>query len=239
MGLYRDRGIVLRTYKLGEADRIVVVLTEEHGKVRAVAKGARKTRSRLGARLEPVSHAALLLYQGRGELETVSQAELIDGFASIRGDLDRLTRAAAILEASDLAAHEHEPDPRRYHMLLGALRSLAAHPAPLLVPAYFWKLLAHEGVRPELDVCVSCGAAEPLVAFDAGQGGVTCRACRSGVGVTAEGLAMVRRILGGGLVAALDEPASAVTHEVEVLATKAMEHHLERRLRSISLLDAV
>ena len=93
MPLYHDRGVVLRTYKLGEADRIVSILTRGRGKVRAVAKGVRKTKSRFGGRLEPVSHVDLLMYEGRGELDIVSQAETVDAFRPLRDDLDRLGRA--------------------------------------------------------------------------------------------------------------------------------------------------
>ena len=100
MSLYRDEAIVLRTYKLGEADRIVVLFTKARGKVRAVAKGVRKTKSRFGARLEPTSHVALQLYEGR-ELDTITQAETLDHFRPIRDDLDRLGRASSMLEAVD------------------------------------------------------------------------------------------------------------------------------------------
>ena len=100
MSLYRDTGVVLRTYKLGEADRIVVLLTEHHGKVRAVAKGVRKTMSRFGGRLEPMSHVRLLLAQGR-ELDIVSQAETVESLAPMVVDLDHLTSGIAVLEAAD------------------------------------------------------------------------------------------------------------------------------------------
>ena len=130
--LYHDRGVVLRTYKLGEADRIVSILTRGHGKVRAVAKGVRKTKSRFGGRLEPASHVDLLLYEGRGELDIVSQAETIDHFRPLRDDLDRLARAVSMLEAADQLALEREANARLYEMLVGALRTLAAQDAPLV-----------------------------------------------------------------------------------------------------------
>ena len=122
-------------------------------------------------------------------------------------------------------------------MLVGALRTLAARPTPLLVPAFYWKVLANEGLRPELDACVSCGSPEPLVAFDVDEGGVLCRTCRRGAPISPDALDLLRRILGGDLVAALAEPPSPATHEVDVLAIRAMEHHLERRLRAVSLLE--
>jgi len=237
VSLYRDEGIVLRTYRLGEADRIVVILTRAHGKVRAVAKGVRKTKSRFGARLEPTSHTALLMYEGRGELQVVSQADAIDQFRSIRDDLDRFSRASAMLEAVDQLAQERQPDTRLYTMLLGALRALAARNAPLVLPGFFWKLLAHEGFQPVVDACVTCGAGERLVAFDLEEGGVLCETDRRGTPLSERAIDLLRLILGGQLGAALNEHQSPATEEVEHLATRAMEHHLERRLRSVSLLD--
>jgi DNA repair protein RecO (recombination protein O) len=234
--LYRDQGVVLRTYKLGEADRIVSFVTLGHGKVRAVAKGVRKTKSRFGGRLEPMTHLALQFYEGR-ELDIVTQAETIDHFRAVRDDLDRVTRATTLLEAVDQVAQEGEPNPRLYQMLVGALRALAAGNAPLLVPAFFWKLLSLEGAHPLLEQCASCGSDGPFEAFDFAEGGVLCRDCRQGVALSADALALLRRILGGGLADALNEPASPATHEVEHLASHAMEQHLERRLRSLHILD--
>jgi len=175
------------------------------------------------------------MYEGR-QLDVVNQAESVDHFRGVREDLDRLTRAMALLEVVDQIGQEREPNPRLYQMLVGALRTLAAQPAPLLVPAFYWKVLAAEGMRPEIDQCVSCGSPGPLVAFDVAEGGALCRTCRRGRAVSEEALVVLRRLLGGDLVAVLAEPASVAGHEVEVLATEAMEHHLERRLRAVGLL---
>ncbi len=120
MGLYRDQGVVLRTYKLGEADRIVVILTRGHGKVRAVAKGVRKTKSRFGGRLEPASHVDLLLYEGRGELDIVTQAESIDHFRALRDDLDRLAPGRRRCWRWPTSCRwSGEANARLYQMLLG------------------------------------------------------------------------------------------------------------------------
>jgi DNA repair protein RecO (recombination protein O) len=235
--LYRDDAVVLRTYKLGEADRIVVLLTRARGKVRAVAKGVRKTKSKFGSRLEPTSHIAVQLYEGR-ELDIVTQAETIDQFRAIRGDLDRIARASAMLEAADQLAQEGEVNPRLYTMLVGALRTLDGSSSPLVVPAYFWKVLALEGYRPEVDVCVLCGDDEsPLVAFDLESGGLLCRTCRRGTAVSPEAVELLQAILGGRLNEALAVASSPATHEIDHLATRAVEHHLERRLRSVTVLD--
>ena len=236
MGLYRDEGIVLRTHKLGEADRIVSVLTRGRGKVRAVAKGVRKTKSRFGARLEPPTHLQLLLYEGR-ELDIVTQAETIDHFRAIRDDLERLTRAVSMLEVADQLGLEGEPNPGLYQMLLGALRALAGHSGPLVVPAFYLKVLALEGFRPVVEGCVECGREDELVAFDLESGGVRCAVHRAGVPISADGLLLLQDVLGGRLGAALNEERSAATVEIDHLATRSMEHHLERRLRSVAILD--
>jgi DNA repair protein RecO (recombination protein O) len=233
--LYRDSGVVLRTYKLRESDRIVVLMTEQHGKVRAVARGVRKGSSKFGGRLEPLSHIALLLNEGR-ELDSVSQVESIDAFRSVRENYDRMSSGIAMLEAVDQIAQEREPNPKLYQMLVGALRTLAARPAPLLVPSFYWKVLAAAGVHPQLEVCVSCDEPEGLASFDLFEGGVQCRACRRGVPISPDALGLMRRILGGDMLSALNEPYSAAVHEVEILATKAFEHHVERRLRVVHTL---
>jgi DNA repair protein RecO (recombination protein O) len=141
-----------------------------------------------------------------------------------------------MLEAVDQIAQERESNPKLYQMLVGALRTLAARPAPLLVPSFYWKVLAAAGVHPQLDACVSCDETEGLVSFDLFEGGVQCRGCRRGVPISPGALGLMRRILGGDMLSALNEPYSAAVHEVEILATKAFEHHVERRLRVVHTL---
>ncbi|NNE12894.1 MAG: DNA repair protein RecO [Ilumatobacter sp.] len=237
--LYRDVGVVLRTYKLGESDRIVVLMTADNGKVRAVAKGVRKTKSKFGARLEPMSHVKLLLYRGR-ELDIVSQAESVEPIAPLLSSLDRASQAMAALEAVDQLGLEREPNSRLYHQAVGVLRTIAERPAPLNVPAFYWKLLAAEGLEPQLDTCVRCGGTEPeveLVAFDLNEGGTLCRACRSGSAISPAALGLMRDILGGRLQGALATAESPATHEVGALATRALEHHIERRLKTVAMFE--
>lgn len=235
MALYRDSGIVLRSWKLGEADRIVSVFTREHGKVRAVAKGVRKSGSRFGARLEPACCVAVQLYRGKGELDTITQVELISRPA-LRDDIERFWRASAMLEAVDHATLDRDPNPELHDMLARALVALVERGGPLVAPAFFLKLLALEGLEPVLDSCVACGAAEPLVAFDLRGGGTQCPSCRTGVSLSADALALLRQILGGQLARALEVKPSGSTHEVDTLATRLIENHLERRLRSANLI---
>ncbi len=235
MTLFRDRGVVLRTIRLGEADRIVTLMTEQHGKVRAVAKGVRRTRSKFGSRLEPLSHVALLGWQGRSDLDIINQVEVIDTNRAVREDLDRMAAAMSMLEVVDQVGQERHANPRLYEMLVGAVTALGGRDSPMVAPAFFLKVLALEGSAPVLDVCVSCGEPDPdlLVAFDLSEGGVLCRRCRRGRPVSAGALALMRRTLGGDLALVLAEPRSPFADEVGALATEAMESHLDRRLRSV------
>lgn len=239
MALYRDRGVVLRTYKLGEADRIVVVLTAGHGKVRAVAKGVRRPKSRIGGRLEPLSHAEMLFYEGR-ELDGVSQADLVEPWPKLHSDLSRMSQGLAMAEAAEQVAQEGAACEPLYRMLVGALRTLVDRPGPLVVASFYLKLLLMEGARPVLDACAGCGVEAPavdLVAFDMAEGGALCRTCRRGLPVSPSALELMGWVLGGQLSRALAVPAGAATSEVSHLATVALEAHLERRLRALHLLD--
>jgi DNA repair protein RecO (recombination protein O) len=227
---YRDEGIVLRTIRLGEADRIVTLATPAHGKVRAVAKGVRKTKSRLGGRVEPLSYVKMLCWRGR-ELDTITQVDVIDHFRPVRENLDRLAQAMMMLEVVDHVAVEEHAMPSLFKMLLGALRTLSTSDSHLVAGAFLWKLLAVEGVVPSLDACARCGREEPLVAFDAASDGFLCTSCRRGQAVNVQVVGMIRRILNGDLAAVLTEPRSGATDEVERLAIAAVEYHLDRRLR--------
>ena len=247
-GLYRDEGVVLRAIKLGEADRIVTIFTQGHGKIRAVAKGIRKTTSKFGARLEPTTRVSLQCYKGR-DLDIVTQAETLESNRVLREEYALLTRSVPMLEAVDQVAQDREPNPALYRMLTGALRALVDTRNPLVTPAFFWKLLSLEGFHPMLDECARCSEApdaldldpaaeRELVAFDLTEGGTLCRACARGGGrpVTAEGLALLRRVLGGGLNGVLAETPGPAAQEVEQLGIRALEHHVERRMRSTVLL---
>ncbi len=238
-GLYRDEGIVLRTIKLGEADRIITFFTAETGKVRAVAKGVRKSGSRFGARLDPGSHVALQCYRGR-DLDVVTQVETIDAFRSVREDYDSLVHAAAMFEVVDQFSPDREPNPSLFRMLLGALKTLNATPSPVIAPAFFWKVLALEGLAPLLDACVRCGESDgPFPALDLTEGGVLCVECGAlgGRRISPEGLALLVMLLGGGLhIVMAEPPASEVINEIEILGVHAVEHHIERRMRSAALL---
>jgi len=228
---YRDEGVVLRTIRLGEADRIVTIATPEHGKVRAVAKGVRRTTSRIGARVEPLTHVTMVCWKGR-ELDVVTQVEVLDTFRSLREDLDRMGPALTMLEIVDQVAVEQHPMRELFTMLVGALSTLATSDSPLVLAAFCWRLLTIEGVAPVVDSCVRCGGSGPLVAFDAGEGGFACGGCRRGQSVSPATVDLVRRIVGGDLRRVLGEGVHESDADVEHLALRAVERLIDRRLRT-------
>ena len=237
MSLYRDTAIVLRTHKLGEADRIAVLMTRGRGKVRAVAKGVRRTTSKFGSRLEPGSHIQVQLHEGRGDLDIVTQAETVEAYRRTREDLSRLARTASLLEAVEQLSQDHEPSPRLFDMLSGGLGVIEERNPAMVSAAFYLKLLALEGLAPELDVCVECGEEGGPFFWALEAGGVRCGSCGGGRVVSDAALAVSRAVLSGGLNAVLDLPEDAVTHEVEALATSALEAHVERRFRSLRMLQ--
>ncbi len=239
MSLYKESGVVLRSMRLGEADRIVTLLCAENGKVRAVAKGVRKTTSRFGGRLEPLSHVAVQCWRGRGDLDVVTQVEVVHAFRHVREDLDLIGPALAMLEAVDQIAQERDAAPQLFRMLLGALSALETSRSPLVGPSFFLKLLVLDGSAPVVEACAACArpaaelAPDGLVAFDLAEGGMLCRSCRRGVAVSPAAWRLLRRILGGDLAAVLSEEPDPATGEVAMLAAGAIEYHLDRRLQSL------
>lgn len=235
MPLYRSDSVVLRTYKLGEADRIVVFYTRNRGKVRAVAKGVRRTKSRFGARLEPGSIVHVQFYEGRN-LDIVTQAETVQRLGLLRSDLGRYGRAALILETIDHLTEEGEANPALYRLLTGVLAELDREGNPLVLPAFVAKLLVLEGVQPLLEQCANCGSEGPLVALALHLGGVVCRECRQGEPISDDARAAMQLVLDGRVRHVLDTTPAPVAAELEAISSKMLEQHLERRLRSASVL---
>jgi DNA repair protein RecO (recombination protein O) len=178
MALYREQGIVLRTYKLGETDRILHLLTQGRGKVRAVAKGVRRPGSRFGGRLEPFSHVDLQLYEGRS-LDVVTQAELLTSFAAVRDDYALSACGSAMAEAADRIAQEDERSLRLFLLLLEGLRTLAQQPASpaSVLDGYLFRLASVAGYHPELDACAACGIPGRHAVFSIAAGGALCPGC--------------------------------------------------------------
>jgi DNA repair protein RecO (recombination protein O) len=241
VGLYRDDAVVLRVQKLGEADRIITLLTRRHGRVRAVAKGVRKTTSRFGARLEPFSHVDLQLYEGRS-LDVVSQAEGITPYGKhIAPDYGRYTAGSAVLETAErLTGEEREPALRLFLLTIGALRTLTegAHASGLVLDAYLLRAMAVEGWAPALDECAKCGADGRHGAFSVPAGGVVCPTCRppGSASPSPAALALMLALLTGAWDDA-DATESGVRREASGLVAAHLQYHLERGLRSLALVD--
>jgi DNA repair protein RecO (recombination protein O) len=239
--LYRDEAVVLRTQKLGEADRIVTLLTREHGRVRAVGKGVRRTRSKFGSRLEPFTHVDVQLYTGRS-LDGVTQAETLTAFgAGLSADYGRYTAGTAMLETAErLTAEEHEPAVQQYLLLVGGLRALAAgeHDPGLVLDAYLLRSLAVAGYAPSFDACARCGTPGPHRAFSVQTGGSVCPDCRPPGSVSPDPatLVLLAALLSGDWAAAEQAPEST-RREGSGLVAAYLQWHLERGLRSLPLVE--
>ena len=235
---YRDEGVVLRTQKLGEADRIITLLTRERGRVRAVAKGVRRTTSRFGARLEPFSHVDLQFAEAR-TLDVITQAETLRPYAARMGaDYGAYTAGTVMLETAErLVTEEREPAVQQYLLLVGALRAIceAGRPAPQVLDAFLLRSLAVNGYAPSFDACARCGAEGPHVAFNPSAGGMLCSDCR--VPGSARPAAETVEVLAGLLSGDWDVVTAADPRhlrEASGLVAAYLAWHLERGLRSLS-----
>lgn len=236
--------VVLRSFRLGEADRILHLYTQDQGRVGAVAKGVRKTKSRFGGRLEPFSHVELVLHQGRGELETVTGASLVRSHDRIRSEPYRLQVGMIGLEAMLKLFTEQEANEKAFLALTRFLDALDEAPlqrgsrAALdpVVLSFQLKLLWVSGYMPHLETCVECGSAEPLVAFVPAAGGGACGGCDpAGIALSPEGVHGMRVLLHSPIAAAatagLDARAQRDAHAV---VTASYEHHGGFRLKTVA-----
>jgi DNA repair protein RecO (recombination protein O) len=265
--LYRDDGIVLRTQKLGEADRIITILGRGSGRIRAVAKGVRRTKSRFGARLEPFTHVDLMLHTGRS-LDIITQAEVIRPYGEpLAGDYPRYTAGVAMLETAErFTPVEKEPALRQLLLLIGGLRSLGAgeHPPGLVLDAFLLRSLAVAGYAPALQECARCGArggdltggaiagpagagdgAGPaatrrLPAFAVAAGGMVCASCRppGAASPAAPTVELMLALLRGDWDSA---DRSERRHRVECsgLVAAYLQWHLEHSIRSLRHVERV
>jgi DNA repair protein RecO (recombination protein O) len=239
--LYRDEAVVLRTHKLGEADRIITLLTRHHGRVRAVAKGVRRTTSRWGSRLEPFTHVDLQLAEGRN-LDTITQAETLTPFSGEIGlDYDRYTAGTVMLETADrLVSEEREPSLQQFLLLVGGLRVMAAGergPSQVL-DSYLLRSLAVAGYAPSFEHCARCGLEGPHRWFSPASGGVLCATCRvpGAANPARETIAVLGALLAGDWpVVEAAEPRHL--KEASGVVAAYLAWHLERGLRSFAYLE--
>lgn len=234
--LYKDEAVVLRTMRLGEADRIVTFMARSGGKIRAVAKGVRKVRSRFGARLEPFSQVSLVIWKSRTSLDIVTQAEVVEPFRAIREDLDRFALGEVMLEAVDRVVQDGERSPRVFTLLVDSLHGLSSNASPLVVAGFLLRLSSLAGFAPSLQRCAECGS--PAAWFSPPQGGAVCSNCRM----------LDSEEVGGGvldLMSDLTDQGAWMKVDPELAATATRlarfytEYHLERRLRSAAAADEI
>ena len=235
MPVYRDEAVVLRTHKLGEADRIVTMLPRQHGKVRAVAKGVRRTGSKFGARLEPFMVADVQLYEGRS-LDIVTQAESIGSYgALITADYPSYTAASVMVETADKLT-ESEGSLQQYLLLVGALRSLSRreHGAGLTLDSYLLRALSMAGWAPSFQDCARCGAIGDHSAVVVQLGGIVCDGCAppGSPRLDAATIALLSALLTGDW-----EHVRTTAERTQAQATGIVaaytQFHLERGLRSL------
>ncbi|MCI1636168.1 DNA repair protein RecO [Bifidobacterium sp.] len=253
MVTYRDEAVVLTTVKLGEADRIITLLSREHGKIRAVAKGVRRTKSKFGARLEPFMRTDVLIAEGR-TLDRITQAASIMPYADlICGDYDLYTNGSVILETiNKLLSSEHESAKDQYSLLVAALASLSRHRhRPELISAsYVMRSLALAGWFPRCDSCVVCGRREGLDFFSVPAGGVMCSNDRTPEArrISAHSCTVLNALVHGDW-SVLDVAGETAEHgrhgervAIDPLCARIVEewgeYYLERPIRSLRLLDS-
>jgi DNA repair protein RecO (recombination protein O) len=238
--------VVLRSFRFGEADRVLHLYTHDRGRVGAMAKGVRKTKSRFGARLEPFSHVELVLHEGRGELDTVTGASLVRSHDRVRSEPYRLQVGMIGLEAMLKLFTEQEANEKAFTALtrfLDALDELAPRQggsrAALdpVVLSFQLKLLWVSGYMPHLDTCVECGGAEPLVAFLPAAGGGVCAACDpGGIPLSPEGVHGIRLLLHSPIAAATAAGlGDQAQREALAVVTASYENHGGFRLKTVSV----
>ena len=241
MPVFRDEAVVLRTHKLGEADRIITLLSRRHGRIRAVAKGVRRTTSRYGARLEPFTIVDLQAHIGRS-LDVVQQVETIAAYgARLVDDYPRWTAGQAMLEASErLTPEERTPAPQQFLLLVGGLRALAdgEHEATLVLDAFLLRSLALAGWATSFHDCARCGVAGPHRWFSVNAGGALCDRCRpaGAIAPAPPTLALLAALLAGDWAVA-DASEARHRREASGIVAAQVQWHLERTLKSLPLVD--
>lgn len=233
----RTEAIVLRSIRYGEADRILHLYTPDHGRLGAIAKGARRTRSRFGARLEPFFHLRVNLHLSRGDLHTVTTADTIDPHGPLRERADSLDAAARACDAVARLFETDDPSPAVFHLLANNLSLLDGdrrHAAAAAQLSFRLKLLVAGGFTPQLASCASCGESDHLSGFSGAAGGVVCMACEaSAFPLTEEAHGFLVAALGRPLADAPEASERALRQAERAIAETA-EHHAHVHLRAVA-----
>ncbi len=235
-GPLKTEAIVLRSIRYGEADRILHLYTPQRGRIGAIAKGARRSRSRFGARLEPFFHIRAVLHEGRSELATVTGADTVAVFAQLRDRAETLDAAARACDAVGRLFETPEPHPEVFGLLVNELTLLNSDPSaagPANGLAFRLKLLLAAGVVPHLGACASCGSRERLTGFSASAGGVVCGGCEgTAFPLDEESYEFLVAALGAPLA---DAPGASerALRQAERAISETAEHHAHVRLRPL------
>jgi DNA repair protein RecO (recombination protein O) len=234
-GSFKTEAVVLRSIRYGEADRIIHLYSRTRGRLGAIAKGSRRPRSRFGGRLEPFFRLDLVLYEGRGDLATVTGASTVEGHAKLRADGGALGAAARACDAVLRLLDTNEANPAAYNLLCHYLALLDSEPAAREVGtalAFRLKLALAAGFAPELASCANCGEADHLTAFSGAAGGVVCASCEGGGFSLSE---EAHRFMVEALARSLSEAPAAggqVTAQADRAVTETLAHHAHVRLRA-------
>lgn len=235
-GSLKSEAIVLRSIRYSEADRVLHLYTPGRGRVSAIAKGVRRTKSRFGGRLEPFFRLALVLHEGRSEMLTVTAAETIAAHPRLREDAHGLEGAARACEAVARVFDDGDPHAGVYHLLGNELALLDGEPARATranALAFRLKLLLAAGFAPQLAGCASCGEREHLVGFSGAAGGVVCGACEAtAFPLDQEAHDFLVGALGRSLADAPEASARALA-QAERAILETLEHHANLRLRPV------
>jgi DNA repair protein RecO (recombination protein O) len=235
-GPLKTDAIVLRSMRYGEADRILHLYTPRHGRLGAIAKGVRRSRSRFGARLEPFFHIRAVLYEGRGDLLTVTSVDTIATHGALREHVTTLDAAARACDAVGRLFETTEPHPEVFTLLvneLALLSSDALHARPANGLAFRMKLLLAAGIVPHLGACAACGESEHLRGFSAAAGGVVCNSCEAAAfPLDEESYQFLVGVLGRSLA---DAPGASdrALRQAERAIVETAEHHAHVRLRPL------
>lgn len=230
----KTEGVVLRSLRFGEADRILHLYTADRGRISAIAKGVRRARSRFGGRLEPFSHVGLVLHEGRSDLMTVTGADSIRPHARLRTDGAAIDAAARACDAVGRLFETGEPHPEVFHLLLNELALLDRDPAKADHAnqlAFRMKLLVAAGLVPQLAACATCGEGDHLSGFSGAAGGVVCSSCEAGAFALGE---EAHRFMVGAIGSPLAEAPGAsdrALRQAERAIGETVEHHAGTRLR--------
>ena len=240
MAFFRDQAIVLRTHKLGEADRIITFLTRKNGKVKAVAKGVRKTNSRIGSRLEPFSHVDVHFHIGRS-LDIATQIESLFPYGSnLSQNYESWLAGQILLETAEkLAIEEKEPFEQLYGLLLAAIRSLfkKEHEANLIVDAYLIRAMGLAGYAPRFDECSNCGEV-PENNFSIELGGLTCDSCKP-AGYSRLNKAEITHLVSliNGNWETVEAASAKIKKDISSLISNYVQWHLEKGIKSLRMID--